>query len=266
MPDDNGKHADGNTIAAMFLRGDGKNSAGTPGLHAADQMQTHKHRITQGANPAETPGPLDGADSTAGTIPVYRAASIGTDNRALSGVPYTGAAVGNPATGGNARHGTETRPAASTVIWCTTVAKVGANTGTVDVTVLSNTVGQQGTAIADIQSKQVFTKKWTSAALAWTQGGTLAPVHTLGVTPLFGVLKLRYKVAGNGMAVGQEEFISSTITTVSGQGNFGCSLRKPTSTSVEVITGGTGIFGATAAGAAIQVTPTQADLILELYA
>jgi hypothetical protein len=132
---------------------------------------------------------------------------------------------------------------------------------------ITGTLSAQTDLQSAIDAKgSIITKKWTSTALAWSQGGTLTPVHTLGVVPLFGTLKLRYKIAGNGMTAGQEEFISSTITTVSGQGNFGCSLRKPTSTSIEIITAGTGIFGATAAGAAIQVTPTQADLILELYA
>lgn len=112
----------------------------------------------------------------------------------------------------------------------------------------------------------IITKKWTSSALTWSQGGTLNPSHTLGVVPFFGILKIRYKQAVNGMAIGEEEFIGSTITTVSGQGNFGCVIRKPTATTVQIVAAGTGIFGATAAGAAIQVTPASTDLILELYA
>lgn len=265
MPDDNAKHADGNTISAMVFRGDGKNSAGTAGLHQADQVQGMKFKTAQASSTSGSFGAYT-AD-TATTAGLGTNAGIATLYSVHTGAPITDGVNGAP------RVGAETRGASTTGVWCIVAAKVAVNPGAVDVTVLANTVNQQGlsivqsaASIADIQSKQVLTKRWTSAGLSWTQGGTLTPMHTLGVVPQFGILKLRYKVAANGMAVGQEEYISSTITTVSGQGNFGCSLRKPTTTSVEIVTAGTGIFGATAAGAAIQVTPTQADLILELYA
>ncbi len=146
MPDDNAKHADGNTIAAMVLRGDGKNSAGTPGWHQADQMQWHKHPTPLGDTDSSTK--VDGADALTGSVRTLNASSVITALRALTGLPYTGPDAGNVPSGGNARAGNETRGSSTTVIWTSVVAKTAVNPGTVDVGVLSNTVNANSVAIA----------------------------------------------------------------------------------------------------------------------
>lgn len=140
MPDDNGKHPDGRTIAAMVLRGDGKNSAGSPGLHQADQMQ----QITGAYEIDATIGGIRAAGTVAGAF--KKGASVGNIINGSAGAAFLTEfdSAGSP----DARTGTETRSANSTVIWCTVVAKTAVNTGTVDVTVLSNTVNANSAAIA----------------------------------------------------------------------------------------------------------------------
>lgn len=265
MPDDNAKYSDGLTISAMTLRGDGKNSAGTPGLHQADQLQSFKMRTAEAAG---VPTGVAGFTADATTTPGLRTgASTATLYSTHTSTPITDGVNGTP------RVGSETRPANSTVIWCTVAAKTAVNTGSVDVTVLSNTVTaqgvsltQQGSAITDLQGKQVITKKWTSADLAWANGGTLNLTHTLGIAWSFAVIKLKYKQAINGMAVGELSQISSILTTVAGSGNFGVEIRRPTTTNATLQIASNGIFSASAAGAATTVTPAQVDIVVELYA
>lgn len=129
MPDDNGKHSDGNTIAAMFLRGDGKNSAGTPGLHQADQMQGFRFGVAAGGWTMSDNDGYGAASTTGSGVRGIYARQSGAIY-----VPITDGTNGTP------RVGSETRSPSSTVIWCTTVAKTGVNAGTVDVTVLANQV------------------------------------------------------------------------------------------------------------------------------
>jgi len=265
LPDDNGKHPDGNTISAMVFRGDGKNSAGAPGLHQADQIQGMKFKTAQASSTSGSFGPYT-AD-TATTAGLGTNAGIATLYSVHTGAPVNDGINGTP------RVGSETRPASTTGIWCIVAAKTAVNQGTVDVTVLSNTVNQQGVtlgqntaAISDLQSKQVVTKKWTSADLAWTNGGTLNLTHTLGSLWSFAVIKLKYKQAINGMAVGELSQISSILTTVSGSGNFGAEIRRPTTTAATLQIASNGMFSASASGAATTVTPAQVDIVVELYA
>jgi len=269
MPDDNARHPDGNTISAMVFRGDGKNSAGTPGLHQADQVQGMKHKtaIGTGASGGSNYNPIFGADTATLT-------NLGAPGSIMNGLYpiYTGGVV-TDGSNGAPRVGIETRAASTTGIWCIVAAKTAVNPGTVDVTVLSNTVNQQGVtlgqnaaAISDLQSKQIVTKKWTSADLAWTNGGTLNLTHTLGSLWSFAVIKLKYKQAINGMAVGELSQVSSILTTVSGTGNFGAEIRRPTTTTATLQIASNGMFSASASGAANTVTPAQVDIVVELYA
>jgi hypothetical protein len=180
MPDDNAKHADGNTIAAMVLRGDGKNSAGTPGLHQADQFQGFRTASNQHANNSTSDafGVVSSAIAGGTGQGYYPAGSTAISNGyERNSAPFTDGVNGTP------RSGTETRPANSTVIWCTTVAKVGANTGTVDVTVLSNTVNAQGTAIETklsvISTGGTDTNGWRKYSDGTTeQWGTVSVANT----------------------------------------------------------------------------------------
>ncbi|WP_447892310.1 phage tail protein [Pseudomonas marginalis] len=143
IPDDNAKHADGNTISAMVLRGDGKNSAGTPGLHQADQMQGHKHRTPAGDSVGGSAwSNLDGIESSVTPTAVFATNSTTLVRTLTGGATYTDGANGTP------RIGSETRAANSTVIWCTVGAGKATNPGSVDVTALATTVSNQSSLIA----------------------------------------------------------------------------------------------------------------------
>lgn len=258
MPDDNGKHADGNTIAAMLLRGDGKNSAGTPGLHQADQMQGFTmglgaFRLTSQSAGYATPSNASATLRSAFMGSVYNDPTIPLATQVTDG------------TNGTPRVGSETRGANSTVIWCTTVAKVGVNTGTVDVTVLSNTVGQQGTAIADIQSKQVFTKETVVGPIALPGASTDVTVtHNIGAVPKVCRFYLRYKAAANGMSIGEEQLLGEVQNYAGSALTWNCIGQRATATTIQVRTGAGGIYGYNASGAA-QVNASQCDLILRIY-
>lgn len=177
MPDDNGKHSDGLGLGAVVQRGYGKNSSGVVGEHQADQMQAHKHRLTQtgGAGAPE----LDGVDVPGGVVAALGAGSVNTGQRALSGVPYTGPDVGNPATGGNARSGSETRMVNTTVIWCTVAAVKAVNVGTVDVTALATTVASQASKIQNVEG--AIPMRGVSAYVSFNGTGSPAILSGYGV-------------------------------------------------------------------------------------
>lgn len=168
MPDDNAKHPDGFTIAAMVLRGDGKNSSGTPGLHQADQFQKVRYNTINIQATGASKNPLMDAefdsDLTKNIVNGLTGNSWSQGTTATTGRLMTDGANGVP------RAGTETRSANSTVIWCTAVAKTGVNAGTVDVTVLSNTVNQNSSDITNLHSSKLnansplVTKAWARIA------------------------------------------------------------------------------------------------------
>jgi hypothetical protein len=162
IPDTNAKHADGNTIAAMVLRGDGKNSAGTPGLHQADQFQGHKLRTIEATG---TPGRYGSTEFTADTFTtpgIVAGASTGTLYCVHTApAPITDGVNGTP------RVGSETRSANETVIWCTVGAGKAVNPGSVDVTALATTVSQQSGRLDALESSTGFT-------VLYPNGGTAA--------------------------------------------------------------------------------------------
>lgn len=264
MPDTNGKATDGNTIAAMFLRGDGKSSAGSAGFHQADQLQdfritSENYRATDKATASRYMQMLPG-----NVFNVGQTASANSDNyifnspTQMSGYYYLAPSL--------ARVGSETRTSNETVIWCTVGAGKTVNPGTVDVIALATTVSQQSSTLSDIQSKQVITRKWVSVDTAWTNAGTLVINHTLSAVPVFGIIRLKYKQAVNGMAVGEFSMIASNTTTVAGAGNFGIELRKLNASTVTLQIASSGIYSTSTAGGATAVTPAQVDLQLELWA
>jgi len=263
MPDTNGKYSDGLTPAAAVLRGYGKNSAATPGLFQLDQFQGYSFgrgafRLNYYDGQFPAPNATD-----AGRRGSYFSSSL------LGGLDYWATPVSD-GTNGAPRVGSETRGTNVTVIWVTVGATGVSNPGTVDVTALATNVTAVDARLTAAEAKQVLTKKWVSAAAAWTNAGTLSITHTLGVIPAFVVLKMVYKAAINGMAVGQVEQISSNFTSIAGSGNFGVAARKATSTAIEIQVASNGIPAGSSAsglvGAFAVLTPAQADLIVELWA
>lgn len=259
MPDTNAKHVDGNTIAAMFLRGDGKNSAGTPGLHQADQVQGMRieHSIRPGFVLQGLNSGFPGAQNATTLYGAYFQ-KVGVDDFSVTR-PVSDGVNGTP------RIGSETRPSAETVIWCTVGAGRTVNPGTVDVTALATSVSSQYSIISDIQSKQVLTKETVVGPLALPASGTDVTVtHNIGVVPKICRFYIRYKVAANGMTVGEEQLIGEVPNYAGSALTWNCIAQRPTITTIQVRTGAGGIYGFNASGAA-QVNSSQVDLILRIY-
>jgi hypothetical protein len=160
MPDTNAKHPDGNTIAAMFLRGDGKNSAGMSGLHQADQLQAFRMEVW-GAGGGAASGNFNVSNG-------YSTSAIGTKTQAEARNFITDGVNGAP------RTGTETRGANETVIWCTVGAGKATNPGSVDVTALATTVSQHSGRLDALESSTGFT-------VLYPNGGTAASPAAIGV-------------------------------------------------------------------------------------
>ncbi|AUV61903.1 tail protein [Pseudomonas phage Littlefix] len=149
MPDTNGKAADGFTISAMTLRGDGRNSAGSAGLHQTDQFQGFRlehslkpNYMLQGLNSG-----YPGASNSASLFGAYFQ-QVGINYFSLPKFSADGA-------NGTPRFGAETRGSNETVIWCTHGAAKEVNTGSVDVTALATTVVQHTADIAKLQQRKV---------------------------------------------------------------------------------------------------------------
>lgn len=168
MPDTNAKHPDGNTIAAMFLRGNGKSSSGDAGLHRADQVQGFNvgmgvwklTRFTTGYASAGVNG------TTQRTGPYFTESNLWPTEPVA--VPVSDGTNGTP------RIGNETRPAAETVIWCTVGAGKATNPGSVDVTALATTVSNQSSQIQILDASLGF-------AYVYPNGGTEASPAVVAV-------------------------------------------------------------------------------------
>lgn len=201
MPDTNGKAADGLTIAAMVLRGDGKLSAGTPGLHQADQFQSFRfeHSLKPGYVLHGLNSGYPGASNSATLFGTYFTPAPTND--------FSLPKFGVDGTNGTPRVGSETRGANQTVVWCTVGASKAANLGTVDVTALATTVSSQASQIQTLQARElplsvgqtltsmIASRAWGTTyvnntgraiwvSVRWNQGSTA--VSYLYVTPVGG--------------------------------------------------------------------------------
>jgi len=233
MPDTNGKHSDGNTIAAMVLRGDGKNSAGTAGLHQQDQFQrwtfisptSPTYKLSQLTNAYP-----NGGNSGTPYKGVYMAASPIGDMLAI--VP------GDDGVGGSPRMGTETRMSNETVTWCTVGAGRATNPGSVDVTALATSVSTQASQIATLDATLVFT-------YVYPNGGTEAAPASVSVNTRYSfsnpypgkqvILRAQIQVAGVWEETGWLAAPSSASDT------YGCKATQQGTDSIVVQTGGAGL-------------------------
>ena len=164
MPDTNGKHADGNTPGAAFLRGYGKNSAGTPGVFQLDQLQGHEHGATSASsNPFSLTAP-------SGTGPSVSGWYFTTGFAARTGPQVASSGIIADGTNGASRVGGETRSTNVTVIWCTVGAGAVINPGLVDVTALAGSVTAQGSRITDLET--IFTLPYRDLTASRSAGTT----------------------------------------------------------------------------------------------
>jgi hypothetical protein len=261
MPDTNGKHADGLTPAAAFLRGYGKNSAGTPGLFQLDQIQN-----------------ITGSVSNAGSSPFPDATATYSGAFKRGVTPRTlFPTFGNTGTGydltfdasASARTGTETRPVSATVIWCTVAASVATNPGAVDVVALAGQVTTHSTQISELQTNQIFTRKWTSAALTPASASQTVLTHNFGAHFKLAKAYLLVKGAGfAGYAAGDRVDLALFSDFGGAASSYGGTLAKSTTTTVTLIVGSAGLIALSSTGVASTVAfPNSTfDLFVELYA
>lgn len=234
MPDTNGKHADGNTPAAAFLRGYGKNSAGTPGLFQLDQFQGHEHGATSASS---NPFPLTAPSGTGPTVAGWyfssgfsartgpQVASSGTITDGINGTPRVGA---------------ETRPVSATVIWCTVAANNATNIGNVDVMALAGTVTAQASRITDLEYA------YTSGDQSWTNGGTVTLSHGFGSAPSRVSVDLICVITEGNYAVGSVLPMGPTQFAVSGATGYGFQTYvTATNVNIRVISNGIELWNAT---------------------
>lgn len=161
MPDTNAKHADNNTPSAAFLRGYGKNSAGTPGLFQLDQFQGFRMGDSGGFSISSYT--TNYAAATTASDATRRGAYATKLNAApdLQLGPITDGVNGTP------RFGTETRGPNVTVIWCTVAANNATNLGSVDVMALAGNVTALGNRTSVLEA--------VSPLLVLTIDGTATP-------------------------------------------------------------------------------------------
>ena len=210
MPDDNAKHADGNTIAAVTYRGYGKNSTGVPGTHQADQLQDFELGYWTGAGSFNlhtvasdaASGQAASATLTPATMRINLATAASAYNTPI--IPMKAGSYTE-----KARVGTETRMTNSTVIWVTVGANLASSPGTVDVNSLATNVATNTGKIAVIEAKQVLTKEYISTPQTISSGGTLTLAHGFGVKPKIIKKYLVCTVATGNWAVG-DEFVLET--------------------------------------------------------
>nr|WP_256586809.1 MULTISPECIES: hypothetical protein [Pseudomonas] len=182
LPDDNGKHPDGLTIAAMVFRGDGKNSAGTPGLHQADQMQGFRVAVPFHAFPGAA------AQDSFGKVPASEVDGTGTSeygagNTAVTNGYKRSSKAVNDGVNGVPRTGTETRSASTTGIWCIVAAKTAVNAGTVDVPALATAVATQGAQIQSVDSLIATTFVYPNGGSAATPANVAAGARYIVSNP-----------------------------------------------------------------------------------
>ncbi|MBC2655138.1 hypothetical protein H7A76_06775, partial [Pseudomonas sp. MSSRFD41] len=108
-----------------------------------------------------------------------------------------------------------------------------------------------------------ISKKWSSGPLTWSVAGILNLTHNLGFEPAIVVVKGRYKVAANGMAIGESEF---SVGILYQSAFLGVITRKPTTTTLQVQVARDGLRLSNSAGELMPVTPAQVDLVVEIWA
>ncbi|WP_430444800.1 MAG: hypothetical protein ACQZ2J_27445 [Pseudomonas piscis] len=108
-----------------------------------------------------------------------------------------------------------------------------------------------------------LSKKWSSGPFTWSAAAVIDLTHNLGAIPAIVVVKGIYKVAANGMAVGQTEITAGIMY----QSAFlGVITRKLTTTTLQVQVARDGLRLSNAAGELVTVTPAQVDLHVDIWA
>ncbi|NWD49007.1 tail fiber protein [Pseudomonas gingeri] len=148
MPDDNARHSDGNTVAAVTYRGYGKNSAGEVGKHQADQFQAWQ--VGDPDQPTFQYVTVVNQRSGGTAVPEFSLMGLTTNPTDTPGTAgnYSRMSPVAYGTNGAPRFGSETRMANSTVIWVTVGATTTSNPGSVDVVALASQVAGQGATLS----------------------------------------------------------------------------------------------------------------------
>lgn len=137
VPDLNGMYS--GSLGAVFLRGDGANSAGTDGVIQQDALQSHTHNVYAMSSPA---GSQVYNYSSPGIV-----AKSGTTN---------GDSIFNATTILSGRNGPETRPLNVTGCWCVKLFGAAINSGSADVSQLASDVANLQANKANLHTSNNF--------------------------------------------------------------------------------------------------------------
>lgn len=224
MPDLNGKRS-GGTLAALFLRGYGRNSSGYPGYAQRDQLQGFTLGATEGWALAEITA--FGAATT--THSNFRGAY-----HTLRDTPGAGSTldkIQSDGVNGTPRVGVETRPANVAVIWCFIGGTVATNPGTVDVTAMAALVASQASQIQNLQASAP--KKWVSDWRTFAANVTSNFSHNLGVMPTGIWWQGRLKIATHGYSAGHIISIPTQADPTQGAGFTAWNIDKTDTLSIQ---------------------------------
>ncbi|MCY7264304.1 phage tail protein [Pseudomonas protegens] len=224
MPDLNGKRS-GGTLGALFLRGYGRNSSGSPGNAQRDQLQGHLFGATEGWALAEITLFANSVASQPNARGAYHT---------LRDAPVTGSTldkIQSDGVNGTPRVGVETRPANVAVIWCFIGGTVATNPGTVDVTAMAALVASQASQIQNLQASAP--KKWVSDWRTFAANVTSNFSHNLGVMPTGIWWQGRLKIATHGYSAGHIISIPTQADPTQGAGFTAWNIDKTDTLSIQ---------------------------------
>ncbi|WP_256581761.1 MULTISPECIES: hypothetical protein [unclassified Pseudomonas] len=136
-----------------------------------------------------------------------------------------------------------------------------------DVTALASNVNQQGAAIADIQSKQIITKKWTGSAVTVTAGAPMTISHNLGIPAKIIRVTGTILTAAGGYSIGDTIDFGSCPVTLNGSLSFNYTFYNSANNSLVAILGSSGIaLNNKTTGAVTSLAASQVSIVFEVLA
>lgn len=224
------------SVGALFLRGDGLMSAGTPGLIQMDEFRSHKHDV----------GYTSFIHSNIGPNP-------NMDGNGVHGYAKT------EATGGN-----ETRPMNVSLCRMTRLYGTIGVLGAADAAALADSYASMASRVSVLESR-LTVRKWTSGLINLsTTGQTIQ--HGLGAVPDNWRLYFKFKVDFVGYKAGELVPVVDQVDYNGSTTNYGTQLWGFTDTTFKIATAnGGGLVLSTVNVQAAGFTAAQGSYVVSLF-